>query len=81
MTLNDIGHCDACGALHDNGSRLDHCAACGNCFDHGLCETVREEAERAEREVAEGDWAGVSDWFVALPSPSARRGARPPRWR
>ncbi len=76
MTLTDIGQGDECGAPHDNGSRLDHCAECGNCFDHCACETVHEAAERAER-----NWAGVSDWFAALPSPSARRGARPPRWR
>jgi predicted amidophosphoribosyltransferase len=69
----NIGHCDECGAPHDNGSRLDHCAECGNCFDHCMCETVREEAERA--------WSRVSDRFAALPSPSARRAARPPRWR
>ena len=75
MTPPDIGQCDDCGAPHDNGSRFEHCAECGNCFDHCMCETVREEAERAER-----DWAAVSDWFATLPSPSARRGARPPRW-
>ena len=85
----NIGHCYECGAPHDNGSRFDRCAECGNCFDHCVCETVREEADRAEREEAdraereeaEGDWWRVSDWFAALPGPSARRGARPPRWR
>ena len=65
MTLTDIGHCDECGAP----------------FDHCMCETVHEAAERAEREAAERDWADISDWFAALPSPLARRGARPPRWR
>ena len=84
MTLTDradIGRCYECGVLHDNGSRLDHCAICGNCFDHCVCETDREEAERAEREEAEGAWWRVSDWFAALPGSSARRAARPPRWR
>ena len=86
MTLTDrvradIGQCADCGAPHDKGSRLDHCAECGNCFDHCACETVREEADRAERDAAEGAWWRVSDWFAALPGPSARRAARPPRWR
>ena len=86
MTLTDrapadIGQCDACGAPHDNGSRLDHCAEYGNCVDHWACEAVREAADRAGREAAEGAWWRVSDRFAALPGPSARRAARPPRWR
>ncbi len=86
MTLTDrapadIGRCDECGALHDKGSRLDHSAECGNCVDHCACEAVRDEADRAVREAAERDWSHLSDWFAALPGPSARRGARPPRWR
>ena len=76
MTLTDIGQGDECGAPHDNGSRLDHCATCGNCLDHCVCVLTREEAERVERA-----WADISDWFAALPGPSARRAARPPRWR
>jgi hypothetical protein len=39
---DNIGHCDVCGAPHDNGSQLDHCAECGNCFAHCACKAEGE---------------------------------------
>jgi hypothetical protein len=66
----DMGYCDVCGSVHDNGSQIDHCAECGNCWEHCSCQPKRTvEANKPEPEYDPFDHYGTPEheaWLVEM---------------